>query len=140
MRTEDDFELKVVGRIPDALAGAILPQRTQSAVRPAGSLSPHLRRRHDPRLLPRAEQSGGRTHGPRRYRNRWVRTPRWQAENKAGRQLFGCFGDPSDPSVANVDRSTANINIVHHAGKLMALHEHSEPFELDPEGLNAAGS
>ena len=29
----------------------------------------------------------------------------------------------------------ANIHIVHHAGKLMALGEHGEPFELDPLDL-----
>ena len=26
------------------------------------------------------------------YRNRWVRTPKWQAEHDAGRALFGGFG------------------------------------------------
>ena len=32
---------------------------------------------------------------------------------------------------------TANTHVVHHAGKLMALQEHGEPFELDPEGLES---
>jgi carotenoid cleavage dioxygenase len=81
-------------------------------------------------------KQGGRAHAGRaRYRNRWVRTPKWHAENKAGRLLFEGFGTPNDPSVANLDPVAANINVVHHAGKLMALHEHGEPFELDPEGL-----
>jgi carotenoid cleavage dioxygenase len=37
--------------------------------------------------------------------------------------------------VVSVPGGTANTNIVHHAGKLMALQEQSEPFELDPRGL-----
>jgi carotenoid cleavage dioxygenase-like enzyme len=81
-------------------------------------------------------KGGGHAHAGRaRYRNRWVRTPKWHAENGAGRLLFEGFGTPTDPSVADVDPVSANINIVHHAGKLMALDEHGEPFELDPEGL-----
>jgi carotenoid cleavage dioxygenase len=62
-------------------------------------------------------KDGGRA----RYRNRWVRTPKWHAENKAGRLLFYGPGTPTDPSAANVNPSPANIHIVYHAGKLMAL-------------------
>ena len=37
------------------------------------------------------------------YRNRWVRTPKWQAEHDAGRALFGGFGQklPGAPANAN---------------------------------------
>jgi carotenoid cleavage dioxygenase-like enzyme len=36
------------------------------------------------------------------YRNRWVRTPKWQAEHDAGRALFGGFGQklPDAPASA----------------------------------------
>ena len=30
--------------------------------------------------------------GKASYRNRWIRTPKWQAEHEAGRALFGGFG------------------------------------------------
>ena len=35
------------------------------------------------------------------YRNRWVRTPKWELEHKAHRALFGSWGNPAttDPSV-----------------------------------------
>ena len=35
------------------------------------------------------------------YRNRWVRTPKWELENAAHKALFGSWGNPatSDPSV-----------------------------------------
>jgi carotenoid cleavage dioxygenase-like enzyme len=136
VRSEDDFELEVVGRIPDALAGTYYRNGPNPQFEPRGNYLEIFGDGMVHGFFLEPNKDGGRAHGGRaRYRNRWVRTPRWHAENKAGRQLFGYFGDPSDPSVADVDRGTANINIVHHAGKLMALAEHSEPFELDPEGL-----
>lgn len=76
------------------------------------------------------------------YRNRWVRTPRWQAEHAAGRSLFGSFEDPrySDPSVADIDSGTANTNVVWHARRLMALQEGSPPFLIDPASLDTRGT
>lgn len=136
VRNEDDFELEVVGRIPDALAGAYYRNGPNPQFDPQGNYLGIFGDGMIHGFFLEPNKNGGRAHGGRaRYRNRWVRTPRWQAEHKAGRQLFGYMGDPNDPSVANVDRGTANIHVVQHAGKLMALHEHSEPFELDPQGL-----
>ena len=36
------------------------------------------------------------------YKNRWVRTPKWELENKEGEGLSGTFGNPrfSDPRVS----------------------------------------
>jgi len=75
------------------------------------------------------------------YLNRYVRTPRWRAENAAGKRLFGAFGNPmtSDPSVLTTDSGTANTNIVWHAGRLLALEEAHKPFELDPVTLESRG-
>ncbi len=42
---------------------------------------------------------------------------------RPGVALFGGMGMPSDPSVAHINPGGANTNIVHHAGKLMALQE-----------------
>jgi len=42
--------------------------------------------------------------------------------------LFGGMGLPSDPSVERVLSGGANTHIVHHAGKLMALQEGSNPL------------
>ena len=46
------------------------------------------------------------------YRNRWVRTPRFELERKAGGALFGGFGDPSksDPSAIGKDFGVANTH------------------------------
>lgn len=75
------------------------------------------------------------------YRNRWVRTPKWELEHAAHRSLFGAWGNPAttDPSVQGMDNGVANTNIVWHAGKLFALEEGHRPFALDPETLAAQG-
>ena len=135
VRTEDDFELEVVGRIPDALAGAYYRNGPNPQFDPQG---PYLGIFGDGMIhgfFLEPTNDGGRA----RYRNRWVRTPRWQAENKAGRPLFGFWGSPRDPSVADVDPGTANTHVVQHAGKLLALDEHGEPFEVDLQGLDRGG-
>ena len=43
------------------------------------------------------------------YRNRWVRTPKWQAEHDAGRALFGGFGRklPGTPADVTTDGGVA---------------------------------
>ena len=53
------------------------------------------------------------------YRNRWVRTAKWQAEHDAGRALFGGFGRklPGTPASATADSGVANTNIIFHGGK-----------------------
>jgi carotenoid cleavage dioxygenase len=75
------------------------------------------------------------------YRNRWVRTPKWELEHEAHRALFGSWGNPatSDPSVQGKNNGAANTNIIWHGGKLFALYESQRPFALDPETLAAQG-
>ena len=132
--SEDDFDLTVEGQIPANMHGA------------------YYRNGPNPQFEPRGQYHAfvgdGMIHGffldpdsnTARYRNRWVRTPRWQTEHTAGRALFGGFGGrDSDPSVANIHSGGANTNIVWHAGKLMALQEQSEPFALDPRNLEDGG-
>ena len=55
------------------------------------------------------------------------------------RSLFDGMGMPSDPAVANVNPGGANTNIVSHAGRLMALQEQSEPFELESKSFEGIG-
>jgi carotenoid cleavage dioxygenase-like enzyme len=73
------------------------------------------------------------------YRNRWVRTAKWLAENVAGRALTSAFGGPSVSGVQIPDTGIANTNIVWHAGRLLALEEAHAPFELDPASLATRG-
>lgn len=79
----------------------------------------------------------GRAH----YRNRWVRTQRFQLEREAGESLFGGLADftNSDPRAEGVFPNAANTNIVMHGGKLLALWEAGPPHELDPRTLETIG-
>ena len=133
VRSEDDFDLKVTGEIPAGLAGAF------------------YRNGPNPQFEPRDAyhwfSGDGMIHGffvddgKVRYRNRYVRTPKWETEHAAGKSLFGTFGNPmtTDPSVMGKDSGVANTNIVWHAGKLLALEEGHQPFELDPLTLQSRG-
>ena len=132
-RSEDDFELEVVGQVPKDLAGAF------------------YRNGPNPQFQPRDAyhwfSGDGMIHGffvedgKVRYRNRYVRTPKWETEHAAGRSLFGTFGNPmtTDPSVIGKDSGVANTNIVWHAGRLLALEEGHMPFEMDPATLQSRG-
>ena len=76
------------------------------------------------------------------YRNRWVRTVKWQLEHEAGESLFSAF-DPmaNDPRVQGaVTDGLANTNVVWHGGKLLALEEAHAPFAVDPDTLDSLGS
>lgn len=75
------------------------------------------------------------------YRNRWVRTPKWLLEHDAGRALFGTFGNPatSDPAAHGRNGGTANTNMLWHGGRLFALEESHQPFELDARTLAPGG-
>ncbi|WP_157112101.1 carotenoid oxygenase family protein [Nocardia beijingensis] len=72
---------------------------------------------------------------------RYVRTDKFQAERFARRALFGAYRNPytDDPSVAGVDRTTANTSILRHAGRTFALKEDGLPHEIDPTTLETIG-
>ena len=135
VRTEDDFELTVRGELPAGLAGLL------------------YRNGPNPQFEPRDADyhwfiGDGMIHafeigqGRVSYRNRWVRTPKFQTERLAGHALFGSWGNPltSDESVLGTDGGVANTNIVQHAGRLLALEEAHAPFELEQRSLAPRGA
>ena len=133
VRSEDDFSLEVVGAFPPDLRGAF------------------YRNGSNPQFDPNDDYhwfaGDGMIHGvyvedgKARYRNRYVRTPKWRVEHDAGRRLFGTFGNPAttDPSVMGKDGGVANTNIVWHGGRLLALEEGHMPFDMDPLTLESKG-
>ncbi|HEY3890121.1 MAG TPA: carotenoid oxygenase family protein [Caulobacteraceae bacterium] len=132
VRSEDDFDLEIAGQIPAGIRGAFYRNGPNPQFEPRGNYHWFT--------------GDGMIHGffvedgRVRYRNRYVRTPKWEIENSAGKALFGGF-DPraADPSVAAKDGGVANTNIVWHAGRLLALEEGHKPFELDPITLDSRG-
>jgi carotenoid cleavage dioxygenase-like enzyme len=131
VRAELDLELKVRGSIPDGLRGALY----RNGPNPQFDSGPGYHSFIGDGMVHGFWMGEGRA----RYRNRYVRTPRWLAEHAAGRALFGGMGLPSDPSVENIPGGGANTHIVHHAGRLMALQEGSNPFEMDKTNLASIG-
>ncbi|HUO91783.1 MAG TPA: carotenoid oxygenase family protein [Rhizomicrobium sp.] len=133
--TEDDFaDLALEGSLPLDLHGAL------------------YRNGPNPQFPPRDDNyhwflGDGMLHaffianGKVSYRNRYVRTPKWEVEHKAGKALFGSWGNPmtTDPSVMNHEGGTANTSILFHAGKLLALEEAHQPFAVDPKTLASKG-
>jgi carotenoid cleavage dioxygenase-like enzyme len=75
------------------------------------------------------------------FKGRWVRTPRFEANRAANRQLFGNYRNPftDESSVAGRDRTVANTTPQAFAGKLFALKEDSLPYEIDPKTLGTLG-
>ncbi|GHF11505.1 carotenoid oxygenase [Streptomyces spiralis] len=75
------------------------------------------------------------------FKSRYVRTPRFVAQAKARRALFGAYRNPftDDPSVAGLRRGLANTNVFWHAGKLYAAKEDSPPVRIDPDTLETLG-
>ncbi|HEY0184673.1 MAG TPA: carotenoid oxygenase family protein [Rhodopila sp.] len=73
------------------------------------------------------------------YRNRWVRTDKWLAENAAGQALLSPFAGPSPEGVQIPPTGVANTNIIWHAGRLLALEEAHLPFEIAPGTLATRG-
>ena len=79
--------------------------------------------------------------GKAHYRNRWVRTQRFQMEREVGEALWGGLADwaNSDPRVEGIFPNAANTNIIVHGGRLLALWEAGPPHELDPRTLETRG-
>jgi carotenoid cleavage dioxygenase len=134
VRSEDDFDLTVKGEIPADLRGALF------RIGPNPQFEPRDANHH-------WFAGDGMVHGfyvadgKVSYRNRYVRTPKWELENEHGRSLFGTFGNPmtTDPVAMGNEGGVANTNIVWHAGKLLALEEGHHPFAMDPRTLESKG-
>lgn len=128
----DAPDLVVEGEIPRAIAGTFFRNGPDPQYAPrgghhwfAGDGMIHAFRIEDGRVA---------------YRNRWVRTPKWEWEHAAGEALFDPFNPfNNDPRVQGKDSTVANTNIVWQGGRLLALEEAHAPFEIDPVTLASKG-
>jgi carotenoid cleavage dioxygenase-like enzyme len=126
-----DVDLEIVGRIPADLNGT------------------YYRNGPNPRFQPFGQyymfDGDGMIHavtfdnGRARHLNRWVRTIDLQAEIEAGRCLYDGMLDARAKGAAAHFKGTANTNLVHHGGKLLALMEADWPYELRPRDLATYG-
>ena len=128
-------ELKVEGDLPPELVGAYVRNGPNPKYPPLGSYTFPM-------------EGDGMLHGVwledgrARYRNRWVRTAGLAAEERAGKALYGGLMTPAfvDPKLLGPDpdpgwpiKLDAFINVVHHAGRYLALEEGTPPYEVSAE-------
>jgi carotenoid cleavage dioxygenase len=75
------------------------------------------------------------------FKQRWVRTDKFDLERKAGHALFGAYRNPltDDESVKGRYRGTANTNIFGFGKTLYALKEDSPAVAMDPVTLETRG-
>lgn len=123
----------IAGRIPPDLAGAYMRNGPNPLFKPIAFAYPM----DGDGMIHAVYFNNGRA----RYRNRFVQTPGLVAERRAGRAIYGSFthpvpidpkllqpGDPQGPF-----KNGAFINILQHAGRLIALDEATTSFEMTME-------
>ncbi|MEU6434902.1 carotenoid oxygenase family protein [Streptomyces albidoflavus] len=129
----DETELRVTGTLPDSLDGVYLRNGPNPRFTPVGS---YLYPIDGDGMIHGVWLSRGRA----RYRNRFVRTPAMRAEERAGHALWGGLQSLITPGADQVGEALAgsfkplpDINVVHHAGRLLALAESDCPYRMGPE-------
>src|SRR5271156_735418 len=125
--------LPVIGEIPRGLNGRLFRNGPNPQFKPIDPL------RHHWFVGDGMIHSFTLDDGRASYRNRWVRTAKWQAEHAAGEALGSGFGGPVKGGVTIANEGVANTNIIWHAGRLLALEEAHLPIELDPATLATRG-
>jgi carotenoid cleavage dioxygenase-like enzyme len=134
LRIEYDApRLPAVGEIPTGLNGTLFRNGPNPQFAPIDPLKHHW------------FTGDGMVHaftlnnGRASYRNRWVRTAKFEAEAAAGEALGSGFGGPTKNGAVFANEGVANTNIIWHAGRLLALEEAHLPIELDPKTLATRG-
>ncbi|MTJ11870.1 Apocarotenoid-15,15'-oxygenase [Anabaena sp. UHCC 0187] len=131
----------------DDIEGEIPPELTGTLFRNGpGLLDINGQRLHHPfdgdGMISRITFTNSRAH----FRNRFVKTEGYLAEQKAGKILYrGVFGTQKPGGwLANIFdfkiKHIANTNIIYWGGKLLALWEAAEPYLLNPHTLETLGN
>jgi carotenoid cleavage dioxygenase-like enzyme len=125
--------LPVDGKLPPEINGDYLRNGPNTRFSPPGARTPPL-------------AGDGMLHqvsfadGTASYANRFVRTPALRAEEAAGRALWP--GDGQDelpgaelvgPELAHTVKDRPCVNVVRHAGRLLALADSGSPFGISPD-------
>ncbi|MFD5625440.1 carotenoid oxygenase family protein [Streptomyces sp. NPDC127072] len=129
----DIEDLEVIGELPATLDGTYVRNGPNPRFTPIGS---YLYPIDGDGMLHAVRISDGRA----RYLNRFVRTPALVAEEKAGRALWGGLesmimpgADEVGPELADTFKDLPDINVVRHAGRMLALAEAACPYRFDAD-------
>ncbi|KAK0648093.1 putative lignostilbene dioxygenase [Cercophora newfieldiana] len=128
----DVFNLEIQGKIPDDIDG------TFYRVMPDPQFPPFID--NDPWFNGDGNISAFRLkNGRASFKQRYVRTEKFTREREAQRALLGKYRNKYTDTVEFKIRTTANTNVVHFNGKLLALKEDAPPYALDPTTLETLG-
>jgi all-trans-8'-apo-beta-carotenal 15,15'-oxygenase len=132
-----DCAPRVEGRLPAGLEGSLY-RNGPGLFERGGVRKPHLL--DGDGLVQRLSFGGGTV----RYRNAFVRTPKFQEEEAAGRYLYTTWSQRSPGGMfANLGggeiRSQAGVTVYPMGAGLCALDEVSPPYTLDPQDLKTSG-
>jgi carotenoid cleavage dioxygenase-like enzyme len=132
----DAPDLVVEGELPSDLQGVYFRNGPDPLYPPREGDEYHWF--HGDGMIQRFEFKDGKVS----WKNRWVRTEKYELERAAGESLFGVLGNPmtADPSVAEEHYNTANTHVVWHGNKLLALMEGTIAVELEPDSLKTVGN
>ncbi|MER8184593.1 carotenoid oxygenase family protein [Kitasatospora sp. NPDC094015] len=126
-------DLEITGELPAALAGTYVRNGPNPRFTPIGS---YLYPLDGDGMLHAVHIADGRA----RYLNRFVRTPALVAEEKAGRALWGGLesmiipeAGAVGPDLAGTFKDLPDINVVRHAGRMLALAEAACPYRFDAD-------
>ncbi|KAG4420708.1 hypothetical protein IFR04_006196 [Cadophora malorum] len=137
MRFEAEvYELEVLGQVPADLHGTFYRVQPDHAFPPMFG-EDEIPLNGDGNICSFSFQGGHVD-----FKNRYVRTPKFEAERAARQALFGRYRNKytDDPRVRDVlTRTTANTHVIYHAQKIMALKEDAPPFEIDATSLETRG-
>ena len=77
------------------------------------------------------------------FKGRWIKTPRFLNNLKARKQLYGVYRNPFTADIDYVNKpylgTVMNTAPIAHHGKLYALKEDAQPYEIDPNTLETLG-
>lgn len=135
----DAEDLEVIGRIPDDIDGVYVRNTENPVHEPIGFYHPFD---GDGMLHAMTFRDGKAT-----YRNRFVRTRAFMAEQEAGEALWAGFPNPAGTSkrpgmtAQGFVKDASSTDVVFHAGKILSTHWLcGEGYRLDPFTLEQLGT
>ncbi len=134
----DAEDLEVIGKIPDDIDGVYVRNTENPVHEPLGFYHPF----DGDGMLHAMTFAGGKAS----YKNRFVRTRAFEAEQEAGEALWAGFPNPPGTSkrpgmtAQGFVKDASSTDVVFHAGKILSTHWLcGEGYRLDPFTLQSLG-